>query len=265
MAWQRSRAALTRVAVAVVSAAAASHLRAAAAERGELRVLAAGATESTVRAVAADFEARSGMRLQLSFGGVGKLGERIASGEPADVLVVTPAVLEPLAAQGLVTRGTRVDLGRVGGGLAVRAGALRPTVDSPEALKRALLEAEELYYPDPATTTAGAHLLAVADGLGIGAEVRRKGRTAAGGKAAMQLLAGSRARALGATQVSEIRSVPEVALVGPYPAALQRMTTYAGVVPKGAAQPEQAAAFLAFLASPPVQARFRDAGFEPAP
>jgi molybdate transport system substrate-binding protein len=260
MTWQRTAAALTRFAV---TAALAGRVELAGAAGGELRVLAAGATESTVRAVVGDFEARSGMALRLSFGGVGKLGERVASGEAADVLVATPAVLAPLAAKGLVVAATRVDLGRVGGGLAVRAGEPRPPVGSPEELKQALLAADEVYFPDPATTTAGAHLLAVAGDLGIEAEVRRKGRTAAGGKAAMELLAGSRRRALGATQVSEIRSVPQVELVGPYPPALQRMTIYAGAVLKGAARPDDAAAFLAFLASPSVQERFRAAGFEP--
>jgi molybdate transport system substrate-binding protein len=259
----RAGATLAKVVrLAGLLAAAVGPLAGRAASPVELRVLAAGATESTLRAVAAEFEARSNTRLQVAFGGVGALRDRVASGEAADVLVATPAALEPLVDKGLVRPGSRVDLGRVGGGLAVRAGAPRPAVGSPEQLKQALLAAEELYYPDPAKTTAGAHLLAVADGLGVGAEVRRKGRTAPGGKAAMELMAGSRARALGATQISEIRSVPQVALVGPYPASLQRMTTYAGVVLTGAARAQEAAAFLAFLASPAVQARFREAGFD---
>ncbi|HET9595691.1 MAG TPA: substrate-binding domain-containing protein [Anaeromyxobacteraceae bacterium] len=259
MRWYEALSTLVRIALAV---AAVGPLGARAAAGAELRVLAAGATESTVRAVAAEFEARSGTRLRLSFGGVGALRDRVTSGEGADVLVATPAALEPLVAKELVRPGSRVDLGRVGGGLAVRAGEPRPAVGSPEELKKALLAAEEVYYPDPASTTAGAHLLAVADGLGVGAEVRRKGRTSAGGRAAMELMGGSRTRALGATQISEIRSVPQVELVGPYPPSLQKMTTYSGVVLKGAERADAAAAFLAFLASPPVQARFREAGFE---
>jgi molybdate transport system substrate-binding protein len=233
------------------------------ARAAELRVLAAGATESTLRAVVADFEARSGHRLQLSFGGVGQLRDRIVAGEPADVVLATPAVLEQLEEKDLVRAASRVDLGRVGGGVAVRAGEPRPPVGSAEELKRALLAAEEIYFPDPASTTAGAYLLQVADRLGIGADVRRKGRTAPGGKQAMQLMARSRARALGVTQVSEILSVAEVELVGPYPAALQKVTTYSGAVPTRAAEPAAAAELLRFLTSPAVQARFRSAGFEP--
>jgi molybdate transport system substrate-binding protein len=77
----------------------------------------------------------------------------------------------------------------------------------------------------------------------------------------MELLARSTSRAIGVTQVSEILSVPGVALAGPYPAPLQKATTYAGVVLSRAAQPQGAQDFLRFLASPPVQARFRQAGF----
>lgn len=236
----------------------------AAARADDLVVLAAGATESTVRDVLGAFEKESGHRVvTLSFGAVGKLRDRLQAGERADVVVVTPAVLEQLEARRLVRAGSRVDMGRVGGGVAVRAGAPRPAVGTPEELKRALLDAAEVYYADPATATAGAHLLQVADRLGVGAEVRRKGRVAPGGREAMQAMARSGDRAIGLTQISEILSVPQVILVGPYPGDLQRMTTYSGVVAAGAAHPEAAAAFLRFLSGPLARARFARAGFEP--
>jgi len=65
--------------------------------------------------------------------------------------------------------------------------------------------------------------------------VRRKGRTVPGGKQAMELMARSRGHAIGVTQISEILSVQEVVLVGPYPPPLQKTTTYSGVVPACAA------------------------------
>jgi molybdate transport system substrate-binding protein len=227
-----------------------------------VKVLAAGATESTLRAVVAEFEAHGRRRLQLTFGGVGQLRDRIVSGQAADLVIATPVILEQLGEKELLRPGSRVDLGRVGGGIAVRAGEPRPPVGSPEELKQALLGADEIYFPDPATTTAGAHLLAVAEQLGIGADVRRKGRTAPGGKQAMEHMARARGRTIGVTQISEILSVEDVVLVGPYPEPLQKTTTYAGVVLARAAQPAAAGEFLRFLASPAVRARFRKAGFE---
>lgn len=231
---------------------------------GVIRVLAAGATESTLGDVLATFEAQSGHAVQVTFGAVGLLRDRIFAGGAADIAIVTPAVIGQLDERHLLQPGSRVDLGRVGGGIAVRAGEPRPAVGSPEELRQALLAVEEVYFGDPATATAGAYFLAVADRLGVGDAVRRKGRTAAGGKAAMKLMAASRARALGFTQISEILAVKEVVLVGPYPAPLQTTTTYSGVVLAAAAQPAAAQAFLRFLASPPVQARFRTAGFQAA-
>ena len=107
------------------------------------------------------------------------------------------------------------------------------------------------------------YFLKVADRLGVGDAARKKGRTAAGGKEAMELMAKSTATALGLTQISEILSVKEVELVGPYPGDLQNMTTYTGIVLTRTPQPEAAQAFLRFLASPPAQARFKQAGFDP--
>jgi molybdate transport system substrate-binding protein len=227
-------------------------------------VLAAGATESTVRDVLGTFERESGHGVAVAFGAVGALRDKIQAGDPADLTIVTPVIIEQLEARALVRPGSRVDLGKVGGGIAVRVGAPRPAVGTPDELRQALLRASEVYYADPATATAGAHLLKVADRLGVGDVVRKKGHTYPGGREAMAAMARSSADAIGLTQVSEILAVPQVVLVGPYPGDLQNSTTYSGIVLAKARQPEAAAAFLRFLASPAVQARFARAGFEPA-
>ncbi len=229
----------------------------------ELNVLAAGATESTLRDVVGMFEKESGHTVKLTYGGVGALRDKIYAGEPVDLTIVTPIIIEQLQAKGLVRPDTRMDLGRVGGGIAVRLGAPRPAVGTPEELKQALLTAKEVYYADPATATAGAYFLKVADRLGVGDAVRQKSRTAAGGKEAMELMAKSNADAIGLTQISEILSVKEVVLVGPYPGDLQSMTTYTGIRLTRTTHPDAADAFLRFLTTPPVQARFKQAGFEP--
>ncbi len=248
-----------RMALVLLLAAAATR-----ASADPLRVLDAGATDPTLRAVAHRFQGRTRTAVKLSPGPVGALRDRILSGEPADVAVVTPTILAELEAKGAVRPGSRVDLGRVGGGMAVRAGAARPTIGSPEALRQALLDAEEVYYPDPAKATAGAWFLEVADRLGVGDQVRMKAHTAEDGKATMRLMLRSTARAVGFTQESEIRAVKGVELVAPYPGDLQQLTTYSGVVLARAAHPRAARAFLRYLRSPAVQARFRRAGFERA-
>jgi len=229
----------------------------------EINVLAAGATESIIRDMVGTFEKESGHTVKLTYAPVGALRDKIFAGEPADLTIVTPVIIEQLQAKEAVQPATRTDLGRVGGGIAVRLGAPRPAIGTPEELKQALLAATEIYYADPKIATAGAYFLQVADRLGIGDEVRKKGRTAGGGKVSMELMAKSTAEAIGLTQISEILSVKEVVLVGPYPGNLQSMTTYSGILLTRTAQPEAAQAFLRFLMSPPVQARFKQAGYEP--
>jgi molybdate transport system substrate-binding protein len=228
----------------------------------ELKVLAAGAVEAVVRDVVAVFEKESGRRVKLTYAPVGALRDKIYDGEPADLAIVTPAIIADLLARGLARSGSRTDLGQVGGGIAVRKGTPRPAIGTPEELKRALLAAAEIYHADPKIATGGAYFFQVADRLGIGKEMRQKGRTAGGGKVSMELMAKSTAAAIGLTQISEILSVPEVELVGPYPGDLQLMTTYAGILIERTPHPAAAEAFLKFLTSALVQARFRRQGYE---
>jgi molybdate transport system substrate-binding protein len=228
----------------------------------ELNVLAAGAVEAVVRDVVGSFEKESGHTVKLSYAPVGALRDKIYAGEPADLTIVTPLIIEQLLARGLVRPGSRIDLGRVGGGIAVRKGVAHPAIGTPEELKRALLAAKEVYYADPKIATAGAYFLQVADRLGIGEEVRKKGQTAGGGKDSMALMARSTVEAIGLTQISEILSVPQVELVGPYPGDLQLMTTYSGILLERTPHAAAAEAFLRFLSSSPVQARFRQQGYE---
>jgi molybdate transport system substrate-binding protein len=229
----------------------------------ELNVLAAGATESILRDMVGAFEKESGHTVRLTYAPVGALRDKIYAGEPADVTLVTPVIIEQLQAKGLVRPDTRTDLGQVGGGIAGRVGALKPAIGTPGELKQALLAAQEIYYADPKVATAGAYFLKVADRLGIADEIQKRGRTGRGGKEAMELMAKSTAPAIGLTQISEILSVKEVVLVGPYPGELQTMTVYTGILLTRTPHPEPAQAFLRFLMSPAVQARFTQAGYDP--
>src|SRR5512136_3174016 len=109
----------------------------------ELNVLAAGAVEAVVREMVGAFEKESGHTVKLTYAPVGALRDKIFAGEPTDLTLVTPVIIEQLQARGVVRPDTRTDLGQVGGGIAVRVGASRPTVATPDELKRALLAARE--------------------------------------------------------------------------------------------------------------------------
>lgn len=230
-----------------------------------LRFLAAGATEASVRDEIHLFETQSGLTLEYEFGAVGALRDKVIAGDAADVVVVTPAIIAMLEAQQLVRAGSRVDLGQIGGGIAVRAQDPVPAITTADELKQALLDADEVYYADPAVATAGAALMKVVDTLGIGDQVRAKGKIAAGGKEAMQNMTRSTAaRVIGATQISEIKSVPESKLVGQYPPPLQVKTTYAAIVLQRSQRVDDATKLIQFFAGAEFQGRLAQSGFEPA-
>jgi molybdate transport system substrate-binding protein len=195
---------------------------------------------------------------------VGALRDRVLAGEPADVLIVTPAIITTLEAQQVVRADSRVDLGRVGGGLAVRVGDPLPAISTPDELTQALLDADEVYYADPAVATAGAALMRIVDMLGIGDQVRAKGHVASGGREAMQNMTQSTAaRVLGATQISEIKAVPETVLVGEYPAPYQVKTTYSAIILQRTERLDDAIQLTEFFEGEDFQARLAQSGFEP--
>jgi len=236
-------------------------------EPRRLTLVAAGATQDAVTDEIGAFEQQSGIQVTATFGSAGALRDQILGGAAVDVAIVTPAVITALDAQQLVLDGSRIDLGRVGGGLAVRAGTALPAIATADELMQTLLGANEVYYADPTLATAGAALMKIVDTLGIGDQVRAKGHLAAGGKEAMQAMTQSTAaHAVGVTQLSEILSVPEATLVGPYPAELNvAKTVYTAIILEHSERIADAQKLVQFLASTEFQNRLAQSGFEAVP
>ena len=76
------------------------------------------------------------------------------------------------AKQGLFAAGPRPPVSSVGFGAAVRAGAPKPDIASPEAFKQTLLKAKSVaILPE---SVNGKHFLSVFERLGIGEEMKAK-------------------------------------------------------------------------------------------
>lgn len=186
-----------------------------------LRVLSAGAAQGVVTALAA----RLDVELDAQFGAVGMIEKQFAACAACDLLVLTRRQMEALSAQGRVRR--LADLGRVRTGIAVRAGAPQPRIDDAEALRAAMLAAEEIYHPDTRKATAGIHFAKVLAQLGIAQLTAARLRAFPNGATAMRALAASKATAaVGCTQITEIRNTPGVELVGALPGKFELATTY---------------------------------------
>ncbi len=227
-----------------------------------LRILSAGAAQAVTERIIEDFKRETGTQVIADFGAVGAMKARAAD-EPVDVITLTHAMIEDLATSGLVTPGSRIDLGTVGTGVAVRVGVPVPDVSTSDALRRAVLAAGKIICPDPAIATAGKVVMSCLEKLGVMDEVRGRMQFFPNGYAAMSWLGDARGeRELGITQVTEIVPNKAVTYVGPLPDAFQMKTVYSIGLAKKAAEADLARDFIARFKGPAAQRLLEEAGFE---
>lgn len=228
-----------------------------------LNIFSAGAAQSVVTQIAEKFQRESGNLINATFGAVGAMKSRVVSGEPADIIVLTAALIDELIEQGFVVPGSRVDLGKVGTGVAVRAGTPLPDVRDTRVLRGNLLAASKIVCPDPAVATAGKVVLAVLDKLGIAGEAKPRLQYFPNGFAAMANLAQSSGiLEMGITQITEIVANKGVTLVGPLPAGVQNIAIYSAGLATKSAHPERSREFIRRLTGFNAQAVLSAAGFD---
>src|SRR5882762_5989547 len=138
----------------------------------ELNVLAGGAMTGPMRELGAQFERASGHKLVFRFGTTPELIKLATAGGPFDLGVVPVDVMKDAAAQVRFASGPATNIARVGLGVAVRSGARRPDIGTPDALKRTLLNAQSI-ATIPASAT-GTQVLRVFETLGISEAMKAK-------------------------------------------------------------------------------------------
>ena len=228
-----------------------------------LNIFCAGAAQAVVTEMAGKFQRDSGNFVAANFGAVGAMKARVVAGEAADVIVLTGALIDELIQQGLVVAGSRVDLGRVGTGVAVRAGTPMPDVSDTRALRGNLLAAKRILFPDPAVATAGKVVMSALDKLGITDEVKPRLHFFPNGYAAMGDLAQSSGLLeMGITQITEIVANKGVKLVGPLPAEVQNIAVYSAGLAARSAHPERAKELIRRLTGFNAQPLLSSAGFD---
>ena len=232
---------------------------AAGAKAAELKVLAGGSLTASLKELAPKFEAASGHRLTIHFDSTPNLIKLATSGAPFDLGVVPVDVFKDAAARAKFASGPTVDIARVGFGVAVRAGAPKPDIGTPEALKAALLKAQSIAtLPESA---AGAYVLKVFDRLGIAEAMKAKTKVQTSTGAIPQAVAKGEAE-LGVF-LTNVLIAPGVELAGPFPAGLQQDLVFAGAVAADSPQADAAKAFLDYLRTPEAAAVFKAKGVTP--
>jgi molybdate transport system substrate-binding protein len=225
----------------------------------ELKLLSAVAVKPALLDLLPAFERESGRKVAVSFALNPAVRIRIEAGELFDVVVINAGMLEDLMSQGRIAPGSRQAFGRVGLGVAVRAGAPKPDLRSVEALKHALMSAKSIAYAGEGSS--GAHLIALLARLSIIEEVGHKLRSVGGGETG-QVVARGEAE-LGIVPVTTIlAAAPGAELAGLFPSELQSYIDFAVGLSAGARDVGGGNALMSFLTSPENDALLRSKGVE---
>ena len=224
-----------------------------------VRVLSTLALMGAVRHLAGRFEKETGIRIDADFAPTIGLLERLRGGEGADVVILTKEALDDLAAKGTIAPDSCADLARSFVGIAVRAGAAHPDISTEAALRKSLLGARSVAYSR--IGASGIFFAALIQQMGIAAEINARA-TITSGFTAERLVDGEADIAV--QQLSELKQVAGVELVGPLPLHLQsRPAVFSAGRMAVSPRAEQSDVLLRFLASPGVAPALRESGLEP--
>jgi molybdate transport system substrate-binding protein len=229
----------------------------------EITLVAPGGIKAAVEQMIPAFEKKTGHKVKATFGSGLGTKRQVAAGEPFDVPIVQPPYPDVLAS-GHVVAGSETPLASVAVGVAVRPGQRKPDISTPDAVKRMLLAAKSISYPDPAGgAAAGVSFTETLKKLNISEQMQPKIKLAQGGAAAMEALAKGEVE-IGLTFISEIITEPGVESVGALPREISTPTALVGFVSAHTKAPAAARALLAYLSSPDAAAVYKARGMQPA-
>lgn len=235
-----------------------------AASASEVHVMISGGFTAAYKELVPQFEKATGNKVVTAYGP--SMGEtpqaipmRLQRGEPTDVLIMVGAALGDLIDKGKVAKDSRVDLADSPIGVAVKAGAPKVDLSTPETLKQALLQAKSVAYSDSASGVyVGTEMF---EKLGITAVMKDKAHKIPATPVG-EIVAKGEAE-IGFQQISELKPVKGIDIVGPLPMSLQKITVFSAGLASGAPEPAAGKALIAFLASKEAAPVVAASGLEP--
>lgn len=230
----------------------------------EVHVMISGGFSAAYKELVPAFEKATGNTVVTAYGP--SMGEtpqaipmRLSRGEPADVLIMVGYALDDLAAKGKVVSASRVALADSLIGVAVKKGAPKPDLSSPETLKAALLASKTIAYSDSAS---GVYVSTeMFKKLGIAEQMKDKARKIPATPVGEIVASG--AAEIGFQQISELKPVEGIDIVGPLPPSLQQITVFSAGLASAAPQPDAGKALIAFLSSAQAAPVMIKSGLEP--
>jgi len=231
----------------------------------ELRVVSSGGFTAALKALAPRFEQQTGHHLQLEWGpSMGDtaqaIPQRLARGEPVDVVVMVGNSLKKLVANGQLAPDSATLLASSRIALAVKAGSPHPDISSVSALRQTLLDSKSLAYSDSAS---GVFLSTVLfEQLGVTEAIKGRSRMIPAEPVGMAVARGE--VQLGFQQLSELIPVAGIEIVGLLPEQAQQVSDYSAAAVQNSRHASLARQFIRFLASPQAAQSIRQTGLSPA-
>ena len=241
-------------------------LLSATASAAEVRVMISGGLTAAYKVLVPEFERATGHKVLTAYGPsmgttANAIPVRLERGEPADVLVTVGYALDDLAKNGKVIADSRVALVKSPIGIAVKSGAAKPDISNAEAIKRMLLAAKTIAYSDSAS---GVYVSTeMFDKLGIKDAMKDKARKIPATPVG-EIVAHGEAE-IGFQQISELKPVEGIEIVGPLPDELQKITVFSAGIATVSKEPDAGKALIKFLASPAARAEIVKSGMDPIP
>lgn len=210
-----------------------------------LRLVSSMATREVLAALARQFGQDAGVPVHAEAAGGVEVARRVSAGEAFDVVVLASPAIDTLIAEGRLLS-PRVDLVKSGVAVAVRSGAPRPDIADEDAVRRTVSAADSISY---STGPSGVYLEKLFQRWGILESIRERIVVPPPGVPVGSLVAEGRV-ALGFQQLSELKSLPGIAVLGPLPSAIQTLTVFSGAVSATTTASSAAHALLAYMAQP---------------
>jgi molybdate transport system substrate-binding protein len=224
-----------------------------------LRVLSTLALKGAVHGLAGQYQAAGGGRIDAEFAPTLALLDRLRAGEAADVVILTREGLDEVVREGRVVAESCVDLARSFVGVAVKAGAEHPDIATEATLRAALLAARAVAYSR--LGASGILFAKLIEQLGIASEINARAVIIPQGFTAERLVTGE--ADLAVQQISELKQVGGIEVVGPIPRELQTSAVFSAGRMAATSKPAEVDRLLRFLASPEVAPALRESGLEP--
>jgi len=222
-----------------------------------LMILSGGAMRGFLVEAAPLFERAHGRKTQIRFGLTSTLVEEIENGAAFDIALLPRPDIDSLAQRGKLAAESAIDVARSAIGVAVRAGAPKPDLDTVAGFTSTLRQARSISYSDG---PSGLYIAGMIERLGLSEAMRPKTRLTTGPVA--ELVARGDAE-IGLQQIVAILPVKGAELAGPLPAELQNIIVYTAAASAAAGASQSTLDFLAFLDSAEAGRIVRNKGMEP--